>query len=100
MAYDNSIEQGYYDAAYDNWHDENLDDFIKALNDFMHPDFNTEFKDQMAASLCDNFIQTGNCQFFEYYAMTTSHAYCFLNGHTNGGYSKEAEAEFKDYLND
>ncbi len=95
-----SIYEGKRQEAMDTWYDENLDDFNKAINDFLHPDFNTAFRIEMSASLAFNFIQTGECEFFKYYALNEANAYCFLNGHTNGKYNDELDAEFKDYLND
>ncbi len=86
-----------YAKAIGDWANEMYNDYYTAVLDLLDPDFSNEFKKQMGASLAHNFIQTGNCHFFETYHLTDAHAYCFLNS-TTWKYEKEVEQEFKDFM--
>ena len=98
MAYDNSIEESYYDAALDEWSDDLSAELYKSVEDLLCKKCRDEFIIKMGMSLADNFIRTGNCHFFESYGLNESNAYCFLNEQT-GDYVKEVKSCFDEYRN-
>ncbi len=88
-----------YELAIDKWADEMIEEFNEAIKDLLDVRSNPDFIIDMASSLAHNFIQTGNCYFFESYDLNDSHAYCFLN-HVSGNFRKEVENAFDECRSD
>jgi len=96
---DTSIEDGKYEAALDKWSSAQAEEFHNAVTDMLDGSCSVDFVKEMALSLADNYIQTGNCHFMDTYGLYESHALCFHNQET-GNYVKEVESAFDESRSD